>query len=224
MKDKSCILCGGPGGVIENVGPGVYYYCPHCRLVFLDEKYHLSAQEEKSRYQRHENTLHNKGYVKYLNQFIDDAGIGELDGIKNVLDFGCGPGPVLKALLNERALNVDIYDPYFYPQKVFKGKQYDLITCTEVLEHVRNPLAILKLLESLLDENGVLAVKTVFYTAARDFNKWWYRQDPTHICFYCPQTFAWIGECFNFKIELIDDHSLCVLRRTLDTGMQANNR
>ena len=131
------------------------------------------------------------------------------------MDFGCGPGPVLKVLLNRLGIDVDIYDPYFYPDKVFEGKQYDLITCTEVFEHLKNPLEIITLLESLLKENGILAVMTLFHTTSDNFCKWWYRRDPTHICFYSPKTFKWLENNFNLVIDAIDNRSICVLRKCL---------
>jgi len=129
------------------------------------------------------------------------------------LDFGCGPEPVLKVLLNRLGIEVDIFDCYFFPQKTFLNKRYDLITCTEVFEHLKNPLETLILLESLLNEDGVLAVTTLFHTTSNDFSKWWYRRDSTHICFYSPHTFKWIEEHFNFTIEVMDNSSICVLRK-----------
>lgn len=179
----------------------------------MDEEYYIDKQEEQYRYKQHNNSLENKGYVEFLSKFIKSAGIDKLKGIKNALDFGCGPGPVLNVLLNRLNMDVDIYDPYFFPKKVFQNKQYDLITCTEVLEHLKNPLSTLTLLEALLKENGILAVMTLFHTTSDDFSKWWYRKDPTHVCFYSPQTFEWIQNNFNFEIESIDNYKTCVLRK-----------
>ena len=116
-------------------------------------------------------------------------------------------------LLNRLGIEVDIFDCYFFPQKTFLNKRYDLITCTEVFEHLKNPLETLILLESLLNEDGVLAVTTLFHTTSNDFSKWWYRRDSTHICFYSPRTFKWIEEHFNFTIEVMDNSSICVLRK-----------
>jgi 2-polyprenyl-3-methyl-5-hydroxy-6-metoxy-1,4-benzoquinol methylase len=35
---------------------------------------------------------------------------------------------------------MEIYDSYFSPEKVFLGKKYNLITSTEVFEHLDDPL------------------------------------------------------------------------------------
>ncbi|MFZ5648178.1 MAG: class I SAM-dependent methyltransferase [Bacillota bacterium] len=137
-----------------------------------------------------------------------------MNRVDRALDFGCGPSPVLKVLLNSLGISADVYDPFFFPDKVFLNKRYQLITCTEVFEHLKNPLETIALLGSLLDDNGVLAVKTLFHTTCNDFNKWWYRHDPTHICFYSPRTFEWIGNKFDLNIKKIDNHSICVFGKT----------
>ncbi len=199
--------------------PAVYYRCQNCDFIFLDEEYYMDEQEQVHHYRQHNNSLDNKGYVDFLTGFIRTAGIDRLTGINNALDFGCGPGPVLKVLLERLGMDVDIYDPFFFPEKVFEDKQYDLITCTEVLEHLQDPLATLALLESLLKENGVLAVMTLFHTTAHDFGKWWYLKDPTHVCFYSPRTFEWIQDNFNFTIESIDYRNTCVLRKIVKSGV-----
>ena len=155
--------------------------------------------------------------MNFFYKFIQASGIDKLKDINNALDFGCGPEPVLKVLLNRLGLEVDIFDLYFFPQEVFINKKYDLITCTEVFEHLKNPLDTLVLLESLLNENGILAVKTLFHTTCNDFRNWWYRRDSTHICFYSQHTFKWIEDHFNFIIELIDNNSICVFRKKIVT-------
>ena len=54
---------------------------------------------------------------------------------KNTLDFGSGPQPVFGKILEEKyGFNVDLYDYYFSPEKVYIGNKYDLITCTEVIK------------------------------------------------------------------------------------------
>ncbi len=213
-----CKLCGKVTGKIASVTSAVYYHCPRCDLIFLDEEYLIDEKEEHYRYKQHNNSLDNKGYVDYLTKFIKNAGIDRARGIKKALDFGCGPGPVLKVLLSRLGFDVDIYDPYFFPERVFEKKQYDLITCTEVLEHLKNPLEVLILLESLLKENGILAVMTLFHTTSDNFKQWWYRRDPTHICFYSPKTFKWIENNFNLTIKTIDNRSVCVLQKNVRTG------
>lgn len=181
----------------------------------MSAEYFPDNEKEFERYKKHNNSPEDQGYVEYLANFIRDAEIDRMVNIKQSLDFGCGPGPVLKVLLNKLGIGVDVYDPYFFPEKTFINKKYDLITCTEVLEHLQNPLETLVLLASLLKENGILAIKTLFHSTCDHFHNWWYRSDPTHICFYSPKTFVWIEKNMDFAIKKIDGRSICVLVKTL---------
>lgn len=58
------------------------------------------------------------------------------------LDLGCGPGPVLAGLLKEAGHPTEVHDPLFFPDK--PSGEFGLITCTEVLEHLADPVAVLK--------------------------------------------------------------------------------
>ncbi|KJS81364.1 MAG: hypothetical protein JL57_26695 [Desulfosporosinus sp. BICA1-9] len=180
----------------------------------MDEDTFLDRQEEFNRYSQHKNTLDNPGYVNNFNNFIIISKIDNLKNVKRALDFGCGPGPVLQVLLEKLGYATDIYDPFFYPTQGFLKKRYDLITCTDVLEHLKNPLATLRILEVLLEKGGILAVTTLFHTSAEDFISWWYRKDPTHITFYSQKTFRWLAEHLNLSLEFSDDKSIGVLKKS----------
>lgn len=51
-----------------------------------------------------------------------------------------------------------IYDLFYATNKSYINKKFDLITSTEVLEHVKDPISTFKLLVSLLKKDGVLAI------------------------------------------------------------------
>ena len=55
------------------------------------------------------------------------------------LDFGCGPGPALANMMQSDGYEMEIYDPFFFPNKDALSKKYDFITCTETAEHFFNP-------------------------------------------------------------------------------------
>lgn len=188
-----------------------YHYCTRCDYVSLDPTYRVSSSDEKKRYDLHDNSESNSGYRAYLEEFLNLAGV--VDGeSRSALDFGCGPGPVLGELLRERGYRVDLYDPYFYPREDFKNSKYDLITCTEVIEHVYDPRKTLELLFSLLKPAGKLVIRTNFHQAQKDhFEKWWYRRDETHVGFFSQKTFAWIAAEFGGEIEFCDGRDVVVI-------------
>jgi hypothetical protein len=211
MQTCNCWLCGSLANKITDLERPQYFHCSRCDLIFIDEHYILSTADEKKRYLLHNNTYENKGYLEYLKGFISNAITPFKQEINNGLDFGCGPTPVLSQLLSEQGIAMDHYDPLFYPALVFDGQQYELIACTEVLEHVRHPFAVLKLLSKHLHPRGILSIMTQFHQQ-QPFNTWWYRQDKTHICFYSPKTFRWIATHLNLNVVYCNERNICVLR------------
>ena len=75
---------------------------------------------------------------------------------------------------------------------------------TEVIEHVVMPHKLLILLSSLMKSDSTLAVMTKRVTSQQNFKNWHYKNDPTHICFYSMETFAWIANKFNWQLEEVD--------------------
>lgn len=200
-----CIICGSSRLSEINIKNN-YYFCNDCEVIFIDPVEIVDHDEEKERYEGHDNNHQNEGYVSMFEDFIAaviEAHI-DLSEWNNVLDFGCGPGPVLADLLRDKMLNVDQYDPYFFPEKVFKNKKYDLITSTEVFEHFSNPIKEMELLTSHLKEGSYLAVMTSFHPGPEEFVDWWYKWDPTHIVFYNENTFSQIASKFGLEIIYTD--------------------
>ncbi|MEI4850515.1 class I SAM-dependent methyltransferase, partial [Klebsiella pneumoniae] len=78
------------------------------------------------------------------------------------LDFGCGPGPALATMLREAGMDMALFDPFFYPQASVLERQYDFITCTEVVEHLHRPAEVFRQLDRLLAPGGWLGVMTCF--------------------------------------------------------------
>ena len=55
-------------------------------------------------------------------------------------------------MIKKDGFKVDIYDPYFFPNKEIFSKNYNFITCTEVAEHFHNPQKEFMLLNKLIFE------------------------------------------------------------------------
>lgn len=189
-----------------------YYYCNNCQVIFIDSEEIVSPNKEEQRYEGHDNNHQNEGYVQMFEDFISEVieAHVDLDKAEDVLEFGCGPGPVLADLLESKELKVDLYDPYFFPKKVFKNKKYDLITSTEVFEHFSDPVKEMELLSFHLKEGSYLAVMTSFHPGPQKFKDWWYKWDPTHIVFYNIKTFEKLAAEFDLEI-VYTDHEKYIL-------------
>lgn len=190
-----------------------YYYCNDCEAIFIEKNEIVTQKEEKERYEDHDNTKQNDGYVKMFEDFLEESVFPFIEDVDEVLEFGCGPGPVLADLLKREDYQVDKYDPYFYPERVYENKKYDLITSTEVFEHFSEPRKEMEFLTSHLKAGGYLAIMTSFHPGPKEFADWWYKWDPTHIVFYNLNTFHSLAEDFNLKIIYTDEEKYIVLKK-----------
>jgi ubiquinone/menaquinone biosynthesis C-methylase UbiE len=191
-----------------------FYHCDKCQFFFKDPKHYLDSDKEIKVYQNHNNTFEAKGYVQMLEDFIDFTFGEYIDDIENVLEFGCGPGPVLAEILEQKGLHVSRYDKFFFPKKVYENQRYDLISTTEVLEHISDINSIMQFFHTHLKSDGYLAIMTQFHTNnPKEFLNWWYRKDPTHICFFTPHTFEVLAKKHGFKILKFDTKKSLLLQK-----------
>jgi hypothetical protein len=210
-----CKICQASTSSVKDVKKElIYYRCDVCGFVFLDDKYMVNAIEEKSKYNQHNNSLENEGYVQMFEEFIDISIAPYMNNISTALDFGSGPEPVFSKLLERRGLDVDIYDLYYSPKKVYEHKNYDLITSTEVFEHLSKPLEILELLVKTLNSNGYIVLMTKFPPEDdKEFLAWWYRRDPTHISFFTPKSFELMAEKVGLKVLKTINENIVVFQK-----------
>jgi SAM-dependent methyltransferase len=190
-----------------------YYKCKNCSFIFVEKDAVLKRDKELIRYNMHNNSIEDPLYRDYFNKFIEYSFLN-LEGVKKVLDYGSGPQPVLASVLRERGYNVDIYDKYFSPEKIFEDRKYDLITMTEVIEHIYYPIEVFKEISAALKNGGYFAIMTNFHkNSLEEFKKWWYIQDPTHIAFYNMDTFRYIGEKFGLKILKNNGKNIVIFKK-----------
>ena len=210
-----CKICQASTNNIKDIKKELRYYrCSCCGFIALDEIFIVSQECEKKQYDQHNNSLENEGYVQMFEDFIEGAIAPYLKKIQTVLDFGSGPTPVFSQLLERRGLKVDIYDFYFSPKKVYESKSYDLITSTEVFEHLAKPLDILEMLVEHINPNGYLVLMTKFPPKDdKEFLNWWYRRDPTHISFFTPKSFEIMAEKVGLKVLKIVNENIVVFQK-----------
>ena len=196
-----CKICQGMTTSMSDIKKYLdYYRCKNCGFIYLDDALIVNAKSEKAHYDKHENGFESLGYVEMFEKFIDKAIEPYFKNIESALEFGCGSGPVLAELLRRKGLKVDQYDLYYFPKKVYEGKKYDLITSTEVFEHLKEPITILKTLVNSLNSRGYIIIMTQFPPSGdRDFLDWWYRRDITHISFFTPKSLEIMGNSMGLK-------------------------
>jgi hypothetical protein len=72
-------------------------------------------------------------------------------------------------MFREAGFMMDLYDPYFFPEKSHLDKKYQFITCTEAAEHFYNPYEEFNTIDGLLEIEGWLGVMTNFFDESINF-------------------------------------------------------
>lgn len=178
-----------------------YWRCQHCQATFVDPLQLPSRDTEHAQYRLHRNEVNDGGYRKFLTRLASPL-LQRLPGGSAGLDYGCGPGPALAAMLTEAGHRMAVYDPLFFDDLRVLDDRYDFITCTEVVEHFHHPFDEFAKLDELLKPGGWLAVMTMFQTDDAAFAHWHYRRDPTHVVFYREATFRAIARLHHWRCQI----------------------
>ena len=176
-----------------------YFHCQVCDLVYRDPVTYLNKVEEKARYETHNNSIENTGYVRFLTPVVELLKPYLRTSDKG-LDYGCGPGPILKILFSNFGFEIENYDPYFFNDLKLLEKKYNFITCTEAIEHFYESGEGLNKMVDLLEKDGFLLLMTDRRPSKEKFLSWGYRMDNTHVCFYSTKTFEWIAHHWNLEL------------------------
>ena len=178
----------------------VYVNCRSCNLIFVPKAYHLSPEREKARYDLHRNSPNDAGYRSFLqgilNPTIEIVPLGSRG-----LDYGSGPEPVLTEMFREQGYRMESYDIHYADNPAVLKEKYDFLVCNETVEHFSQPRKEWERFPQLIGPDGIVAVRTELMHASRDFSKWHYIRDETHICFYSKETFQWLADFGGFTVE-----------------------
>ncbi len=177
---EECLFCKSSniGKMFKDYLKNDIWFCENCHVQFMNPQYtdeYLTRfysgyirEGEGSRWD--EPLLYGHDY--YLS--VIEKSMGEDVGDKFLLDFGCGGGFLMKAA-GKRGWSVEGYDvdPVLTNKlgrslscKVYSGdffsidfeKRFNLITMHQVLEHLKDPVAYLGKIKTLLKPNGCVFI------------------------------------------------------------------
>ncbi|WP_041577285.1 class I SAM-dependent methyltransferase [Bdellovibrio bacteriovorus] len=208
----NCLLCHSPHSApfkVDKKPVRSYFHCAECDLIFMDPAERLGPQEEKARYDEHDNSP-TPAYLAFFEPLISGIeqhfkAAGVMNQPLTSLDFGCGPTAVLSQLLTMRGFKTHDYDLYYRPNQDELRKTYHLVTSTEVWEHLYSPRTEIERMLRLLKPGGLLGVMTSGHRGEAVFHDWHYRRDTTHVVFFSEQTMNWIAQ--TYKMQLIKSRS-----------------
>lgn len=213
-----CPVCRvGAAVPFQSVAGRDYWRCTSCEARFLEPRQRLPAEDEYAHYLHHENDPDDPRYRRFLSRLADPL-LARLPARSRGLDYGCGPGPALAAMLREAGHDVALYDPFFQPDPAPLAQPHDFITCTETAEHFHRPAEEFARLRALVRPGGWLALMTCFQTDDARFAEWHYRKDPTHVVFYREATFRRLAAAWGWACD-IPVKDVVLMRRPVAAGV-----
>jgi SAM-dependent methyltransferase len=195
---ECCRLCAATTVFFSEARGRTFIKCSSCHAVQVIAAQLPDPAREKALYLTHENDVEDLRYQAFVAP-VTEAILAEQDVSKSGLDFGAGPGPVIAHQLSQKGYDIALYDPFFHNDINVLDKQYDFIISCEVIEHFHQPAKEFARLKRLLKPGGYLYCMTEFYAESVDFDRWYYKNDPTHVFFYHAQSVAWIAKQFGFN-------------------------
>ena len=206
--------------------------CDYCRLVFMDPPPGASAVKASyaDPYQGASTGYFKKAKIKIRNSRICINRIIRLFGLNpsglHFLDVGCTGGFMTEAA-RERGFIATGIDPdgpgiayarRHYPGNVFRQgfledldfppQSFDLVSCSEVIEHCRDVNLFMSRLAAVMKPGGIL------YLTTPDIEHWRRPRDITRWDAFCPPS-----HCLYFNKEnlaqLLSRHGLAVERRRI---------
>lgn len=208
----NCLICGNNNTVILFEAAVMfklkvrYYQCGNCASIQTEKPYWLDEAYKKAI------TAADIGLLARnidLSNSVFDLVVNNFDCSKRFLDFGGGYG-VMVRLLRDRGL--DFYRQDIYCENLFainhdiadlieQARQFELVTCFEVFEHVHDPHKLFEELQkyapNILISTQLLPTKE--FKSAAD---WWYfaPEMGQHVTFYTLRSLEIIARQYNMHL------------------------
>ena len=213
MNTPCCPLCRSHlSSIVLGDNDFTYVNCHQCGLFYVNPEDRLPPEEEKLRYDLHENDPADPDYRNFLSQLFEPLN-ERLPARSTGLDFGSGPGPTLHLMFEKAGHSMNIFDPFYDHDPSVFDHMYDFITMTETAEHLFNPREEFEKLWSILKPGGYLGVMTKLLLHPEKFANWHYRKDDTHVAFYQTKTFKWLAGRLNAKLDIQSDRVIILKKQ-----------
>jgi SAM-dependent methyltransferase len=223
----SCVSCAGPlqSNPVASKSDHDYGYCRVCDLLSrtdIGEGHNLRDIYDKHYYDSWGGAEVKDSYwelKKTLFELILERG-GAINSNTNALDIGCATGACLSVFegrhfesfgvdINTDAVPIakqacpkshlvigNVQDELFLPQ------QFGLIMAIDVIEHLRKPHELLRIIWKLLEPGGVAFVLTPNFRSisSKIFGTHWPHRKEEHVCIYSSQSLK--RQCDRYKINV----------------------
>lgn len=206
IESRHCRLCGADATVCF-VDQRTFFLCPCCGLIFSDCP--LSPAEIESHYQsQHDTAFDDLEYARKIISLSEG-----FTSVTRILDYGSGAGRIAHAFTS-LGYRTECYEPMTdgpFVREQYAG-EYDLIVINEVIEHVFEIAPLFQNALSVCKTGGILYIGTLttdnIINCPEDFKdgfeNWWYKDDLTHVSFFCLNSFVYIcGSGDNQVLDIV---------------------
>ena len=212
---QPCRVC-GTQATLFYTDTRSFYRCPLCHFIFTTQMSKRAAQEAHYRGQ-----WGNQDEAFWKNQADNIIAIILRYGApRRILDFGSGSGSLSRQLA-ARGYDVTPLEPMIhgYLKDQRYPAKFDAIVSVEVIEHLPDFWEELEQLDKVLADGGVMLFATLLTNrfidaqdAREQFAAWWYKDDQTHVNFFCNRALAVMGRIGGLAIDIYANQ-LFVVRR-----------
>jgi len=215
IREDKCVLCGGDSfKKLLDVGGTSIVSCRKCGLTktknFFQPDYKRYHRDEE--YQNSEWLFRNffLKKIEQIEEFLPKPG--------RILEIGCSAGTLLILLKSKgwevwgvepsesaeaaRKKGIRVIKEYFERAKLTNG-YFDAIVLNHTLEHLENPISILKKAKTLLKKGGILLVDVPNFgsLSAKVFGRYWgYLAPGEHLWHFTPETLKKVFKKVGFRI------------------------
>ncbi|MGZ9899879.1 methyltransferase domain-containing protein [Shewanella gaetbuli] len=215
-----CPLCNNPTQFFVQDKKRAFNLCRQCGLVSADPRSHVMPNVEAKRYGRNPKGAKQRQLTQFITPLlaqINQQQPGSLSGLNfgRVLDQQC------VTMIQDSGHLINQYDPFFAADQRVLQNQYDFVCSYKVFEHFRHPKKEWALLSSIIKPGGWLAISTPLLTELAHFNKWHYKNNPTHVSFYQQQTFEYLALHSEFTL-LFASQALILMQKSSESDIKRN--
>ncbi len=237
-SDALCIVCASPMRLIFNRGEFSYYRCSSCRMVttlpyptFPQIEEHYKGGFEKGNYgvalKQGESIYQNatKNFVNAIEFHLSKYNLS-FDGSK-VLDIGCFTGEFLYQVKQRGAdvYGIELQDDVvkianqrlcgrviqgnILTETPFPNAHFDIVILSGVIEHVTDPVSLLRKSNDLLKPGGFLVIESPNASSyfARMMKKTWPPFTPVeHIHIFSRRSLCLSLDRLEFKVRIVKQH------------------
>ena len=236
LNIKQCYSCSAEDFVVlYHINDCDISRCRRCGLVFSSSYEPFDQFEEYANY--NDTQLIEKAERQGAHNFkVFKKYVPDFDPQDSLLDFGCGTGYFLSNFPNlenkagyeissyeaehGRSRGLNVYDGRL-EDLVATGRKFRQIVSLQVIEHLQDPVAILKQLAELLTDDGEIFLTTPNFkgiTSRITRSRWLVLYPPLHLFYFDPSTIAATLQDSGFssvrvRTENFDPYNILLMRR-----------